>query len=161
MRWTFAVESDLKGAEWVLSWPTISQLPRPMRITLTDLATGLSVDPDLSPEYRFIMTAPRRLFVLEVNARGVGAAHGRLTGVVRDLAGRPTRTRITVTGPGGYRHSVATDGRGRYALHGLEPGAYRVAAPAAAGLVIQTEVRVRDGEEARLNLRMERGGLPL
>jgi hypothetical protein len=158
MAWTFAVESDLQAREWVLSWPTLSQLPAGIRLTLTDLESGLRVDPAFTPEYLFRMDSKRRLFRLEVDARALSAAHGSLHGVVRDGRGRPTRSRIEIRGPAGYRHTVTTDGRGRYRLRGLDPGLYTVTVPGAGGLTIQAGVQVRAGKPAHLNLKLEPSG---
>jgi hypothetical protein len=131
--WVFAVESDMAGREWVLSWPTLGQLPSGMRLRLEDLGTGRSVNPMRETAYRFRLGGGRRLFRLDVVTYGIGEEHGELSGVVIDGEGRPVRARVEVSGPGRYRHTIETDGRGRYRLPGLDPGRYSLEVVTAGG----------------------------
>lgn len=65
--WDVAVDTDQENAEVALSWPEIRTLPRNVKLTLTDVATGQSVDLRNSSSYRF-NTGPKpatRRFTLE------------------------------------------------------------------------------------------------
>lgn len=126
MSWLFAVETDLPGRDWELSWPTVGQLPSGIDLAVVDLATGRQIDPASSPSYTFRIDGTRRLFRLVAKTSRIGEEHGDLTGVITDAEGRPVRTAVHVTGPGGYRNTLQTDGHGRYVLHDLDPGSYAI-----------------------------------
>lgn len=154
LAWIFVVESDLPDSEWILTWPTLHQLPSGLRLTMTDLSTGVRFSPADRPAHWFRLRESKHLFRLEVDSSAMSERYGHLSGVATDEAGHPIRASVRVTSSSGYRHNLVTDGRGRYHLPDLDPGTYILEFRTMDGDTRTETVLVESGRSTRLRVRL-------
>ncbi|MBI3922991.1 MAG: hypothetical protein HY318_16335, partial [Armatimonadetes bacterium] len=66
-RWRAVVTSNAPGQDVTLSWPNLSQVPSPLRLTLVDEATGKRLAMRTATAYQFRADSRERTFRLELS----------------------------------------------------------------------------------------------